>query len=116
MKKKFIIYHNPRCRKSRESLELLQQHCKELTIIDYLNNSPTKNQLKEILVKLGMKAEDLVRKGEALYKEKYKGKSLSEDEWLKILIENPILIERPLVLSGDRAVIGRPPENVLKLF
>jgi len=82
----------------------------------YLQQAPGKEELKEILKKLGMKAEELVRKGEALYKEKFKGQRFSEEEWIEILIENPKLIERPIVVKGDKAVLGRPPENVKKLF
>lgn len=110
------IYHNPRCKKSRETLALLEEKGVETDIVLYLKNPPTKNELKTILEKLGIKASQLVRKGEAIYKEDYKGKDISEAEWLDILIEHPKLIERPIVVSGDKAVIGRPPENVERLF
>lgn len=116
MPKKFTIYHNPRCRKSRESLELLQHNCKDIEIIDYLKTPPTASELKKIIDKLGVQAEALIRKGESLYKEKYKDKKLTSDQWIKVMAENPILIERPIVISGDKAVIGRPPENVLSLL
>ncbi len=110
------IYHNPRCRKSRETLELLRAHGVEPQIVEYLKTPPSKEELRDILRKLGMRPEQLVRKGEALYKEQFKGKSLSDEEWLEVLTQHPRLIERPIVLAGDRAVIGRPPENVLQLL
>lgn len=110
------IYHNPRCRKSRETLELLRKHGIEPEIVEYLKTPPTKEELRDILRKLGMKPQDIVRKGEAIYKEQYKGKELSDEEWLDVLVQHPRLIERPIVVDGERAVIGRPPENVLQLI
>jgi arsenate reductase len=110
------IYHNPRCSKSRQTLELIQQAKKQIEVIDYLNYPPTEEELTAIIKLLGINAEDLVRKGEDIYKEKFKGKKITQQEWVKILIEHPKLIERPIVIEGDKAVIGRPPENVLELF
>jgi arsenate reductase len=110
------ILHNPRCTKSRETLALIQEAGKDVHVIEYLKEPPSRKELAEILLKLGMKAEDLVRKGEDLYKEKYKGKTLTEQQWIAVLAENPVLIERPIVISGKRAVLGRPPENVKKLL
>ncbi len=77
---------------------------------------PSREDLKHIVEKLGIKPEELIRKGEAVYKEKYRGKSLSDDEWLDAMVEDPILMERPVVVSGNQAVIGRPPEKVRELF
>lgn len=110
------IYHNPRCRKSRETLELLQSKGQQPEIILYLEKPPTQKELKAVLKKLGIKPEQLLRKGEAIFKEKYKGKSFSDAEWIKIMVENPKLIERPIVINGDRAAIGRPPELVLDIL
>jgi len=110
------IYHNPRCRKSRETLELLRKHGIEPDIVEYLKTPPTKEELRDILRKLGIKPQDIIRKGEAIYKEQYKGKELSDEEWLDVLVQHPRLIERPIVVDGERAVIGRPPENVLQLI
>ncbi len=115
-KTKFTIYHNPRCSKSRNTLALLQQHGIEPAVIEYLNDSPSKSELKTIVSKLGVDPERIVRKGEDTYKSKFAGKTLSNDQWLDALAENPILIERPIVVKGDRAVVGRPPENVLDLI
>ena len=110
------IYHNPRCSKSRETLEIIQKAGKEVEIIDYQNQVPTEEELTAIIKLLGINAEDLVRKGEDVYKEKFKGKKITQQEWVKIMVEHPKLIERPIVISGDKAIIGRPPEKVLELF
>lgn len=110
------IYHNTRCSKSRHALELLHKLGQEVEVVEYLNTPPTAAQLKEVLQKLDMRPEDLIRKGEALYKEKYKGKTLSDAEWIQVMTENPVLIERPIVLKGDKAVLGRPLEKVLELL
>lgn len=110
------IYHNPRCSKSRQTLALIQESGVEPEIILYLNDTPDKEELAALLKKLDMKAEQIVRKGEAIYKEKYKGKKLSNDEWIAAMVEYPKLIERPIVVQGDAAVLGRPPENVKLLM
>ncbi len=110
------IYHNPRCSKSRQGLKILQDAGKEVEIVEYLKTPPTVDELKDIVKKLGMPAEKLIRKNEAIFKENFKGKSFSDDEWIKIMVENPKLIERPIVVGGDKAVLGRPPENVRELL
>lgn len=110
------IYHNPRCRKSRETLELLTENGQEPEVILYLQTPSTRKELQALLRKLQIPAESLLRKGEAIYKEHFKGKNLSEEEWIEAMVEHPILIERPIVVQGDRAVIGRPPERVLELL
>lgn len=110
------IYHNNRCSKSRESLCLLQENTAEINVVDYQKNPPYVAELKELLSKLKMKPAELVRKGETVYKEHFAGKSFSDEEWINILSENPVLIERPIVVKGDVAVIGRPPEKVKELL
>lgn len=110
------IYHNPRCRKSRETLNIIQENGFEPEIILYLENMPEKNILKSLLDKLNIPAENLIRKNEDVYKTTYKGKSLSEEEWIDAMITHPKLMERPIVVKGDKAVLGRPPENVRELF
>lgn len=110
------IYHNPRCGKSRQTLKIIEEHQIQPEIIRYLENPPSEEELREILKMLGIKAEALVRKNEKIYKEKFKGREWSEEEWIKILSAHPILIERPIVIKGDKAVLGRPPENVLDLI
>lgn len=110
------IYHNPRCRKSRETLQIIQDAGIEVEIVKYLEDAPTEAELKDVLRKLGIPADKLLRKGEAIFKENYRGKNLSEDEWIKAMVENPKLIERPIVVKGDEAILGRPPQNVEELF
>lgn len=110
------IYHNARCSKSRCALELVQKKVKDVKVIEYLQTPPTEKELKGVLKKLRMKAEDIIRKKEELFHEKYSGKKFSESKWIKILVKNPILIERPIVVKGNKAVIGRPPENILTLL
>jgi len=110
------IYHNPRCTKSRETLALLEANGIEPEIVLYLKNTLTQKELSSLLKKLGLKAEQIVRKTEAVYKEKYKNKKLTEMEWVAAMVEHPKLIQRPIVVKGNRAVLGRPPENVLALI
>lgn len=110
------IYHNPRCRKSRETLDILQKKNIDPEIILYLESPPSKSRLKQIVKMLGIKAEDLVRKGESIYKDNYKGKTLTQDEWIAAMVENPKLIERPIVIKNEKAALGRPPENVLDIL
>jgi len=110
------ILHNPRCSKSRETLKLIEDAGKEVEVIEYLNDTPSVSELKSIIIKLGIKPLDLVRKGEDVFKENFKDKTLSDDEWVVAMVENPKLIERPIVVSGKQAVLGRPPQNVLNLL
>lgn len=110
------IYHNPRCGKSRQTLKIIEEHDIQPEIIKYLEKPPTADELREIVNMLGIKAEKLVRKGEKIYKENYKGKEMSEEDWIRAMTEHPILIERPIVIKGDKAVLGRPPENVISLL
>jgi len=110
------IYHNPRCSKSRDTLALIKGEGVEPEVIEYLKTPPTKEELRGLLKKLGLKAEQLVRKGEDIYKQKFAGKALADDQWLDALAKNPVLIERPIVVKGAKAVLGRPPENVLALL
>jgi len=110
------IYHNPKCSKSRATLDLVERHGADLEIVEYLRTPPTAKELEALLAKLGLEPEQLVRKGEEVYKKEYAGKTLSHAQWIDAMVRHPILIERPIVVSGDRAVIGRPPENVLTLL
>ncbi|MCC6690636.1 MAG: arsenate reductase (glutaredoxin) [Bacteroidia bacterium] len=111
-----IIYHNPRCSKSREACSIVDTKGLPTKIREYLVDPLTEKELKDLLKKLGMKAEEIVRKKEALFIKKYKNKKLSEAEWIKVLSKNPILIERPIIVKGNKAVVGRPPENINRLF
>ena len=110
------IYHNPRCRKSREGLTILENSGKEFQIIKYLEEVPSEATLKEIISLLGISPIQLVRKTEQIWKENYKGKELSDIEIIKAMIENPKLIERPIVIYNSKAVIGRPPENIISII
>jgi arsenate reductase len=106
------LYHNSRCGKSRECLAFLENSSQKHEIIKYLEDIPTVDDLKEIIKKLGIKPIDLVRNKEKIWIENFKYKSLSDDEIILAMISNPILIERPIVISGDRAIIARPLEKV----
>lgn len=110
------IYHNNRCSKSRCAIELLNEQNVSYEVIDYLNNVPSKKELKEVLALLNIPAFDLIRKNEAEYKEHFKGKELSEDEWIDAMIQFPKLIERPIVLNGKKAVVGRPTEKIITIL
>ncbi|MBT6746846.1 MAG: arsenate reductase (glutaredoxin) [Flavobacteriales bacterium] len=110
------IYHNPRCSKSRQTLKILTDNGIEPEILEYLIDVPTIEELKTVLKKLGLAPIQILRKGEGVFKEKYKGQDLSDDQWLAAMVENPKLIERPIVINGNKAVLGRPPENVLELI
>lgn len=106
------IYHNPRCRKSREGLELLEKSRKDFEVVNYLETIPSKEELLAIISALGISPENLVRKNETIWKENYRGKSLSDEELVAAMIAHPKLIERPIVVNGNVAVIGRPTELI----
>ena len=110
------IYHNNRCSKSRDSLAILNEQNIDFKVIEYLQNPPNAKQLKTILKKLKLKPYELIRKSEVLFKTEYKGKDLSDDEWIEVMVNNPVLIERPIIVNGNKAVIGRPPEKVLEIL
>ena len=111
------IYHNPRCSKSRQTLALLEGRGISPRIVDYLKTPPSAAELKTILKKLGLRPRDLMRKGEPLYAELgLKDRDLDDDALIALMVANPILIERPIVLSGGKAAIGRPPESVLAIL
>lgn len=110
------IYHNPRCRKSREGFQILEESGKDFEIVKYLENTPTKEELSDIIKLLGIKPIDLVRKNESIWKENYKNKQLSDKEIITAMTENPKLIERPIVVNKNKAIVGRPPENIKKII
>jgi arsenate reductase len=110
------IYHNNRCSKSRCGLEILENSGKNFKVVKYLENIPTENELKEIINLLNITPIQLVRKNEKIWKEEFKGKELSDADVIKAMIANPKLIERPIVINGTKAVIGRPPENILDII
>jgi arsenate reductase len=106
------IYHNPRCSKSRQGLALLENSGKEIEVIKYLETVPSIEELTEIIHMLNIAPMQLIRKTEKIWKENYNGKELSDNELIKAMVENPKLIERPIVINKNKAVIGRPPENI----
>ena len=111
------IYHNPSCGSSRNTLAMIHQSGEEPEVIEYLKTPPSSAELKAILKKLGLKPQDIVRKGEPLYTELgLKDRKLDDDALIALLVKHPILIERPIVVSGGKAAIGRPPESVLKIL
>ncbi len=106
------IYHNPRCSKSRQGVQFLEEQNQDFEIVKYLNDIPTKEELIEIINKLGIKPIDLVRVKEQIWKDNFKGKDLSDTEIIQAMIENPRLIERPIVINDNQAVIARPTEKI----
>ena len=110
------IYHNPSCSKSRQALAIVEENASKFEIIEYLKNPLTVKEIKVLLPQLNIKASELVRTQEAIWKKKYKGKILTDNKIINIMAKNPKLIQRPIVEQNNKAVIGRPPENVLSLF
>jgi arsenate reductase (glutaredoxin) len=110
------IYHNPRCRKSREGLNYLKNKTTGFEIVDYLKDGLTAEMLDEIFLKSNLKPEQLVRTQEEAYKKELKGRSFTKEEWKRIFIENPKLLQRPIVVGKQKAVLAQPPENLDKLL
>jgi arsenate reductase len=110
------IYHNPRCSKSRETLQILKENGVEVEVIEYLKHVPTEAELKKLLMQLNLKPVDIVRTSEPFFKERLKGLTMNDEEWIQIMVENPKLIQRPIVVKNNKAVLGRPPEKVLDLI
>ena len=111
------IYHNPRCAKSRQTLALLEAKGIAPRIVDYQKTPPSAAELKSILKALGLKPRDILRQGEPIYAElRLKDRDLDDDALIALMVANPILIERPIVVSGNKAALGRPPESVLAII
>lgn len=110
------IYHNNRCSKSRIGLKLLEDSGKEFEVVNYLENTPDEKELKEIISKLGIKPIELIRKNESVWKENFKDKTLTDSDIISLMVQNPKLIERPIVINGDKAVIGRPSEKIIDIL
>jgi len=113
-----IIYHNPKCTKSRQTLALLHKNNVDIQIVEYLKTPPSVTEIKEILKKLNLRPLDIIRSKESRFKELglTRDSQISNSEWIKIIHQNPELIERPIVLLNNKAVLGRPPENVLNII
>jgi arsenate reductase len=116
MNQEVLVYHNPRCSKSRCAIDFLNAHKLDFTVVEYLKDLPSKAELQEIIDKLGIAPEALIRKGEEDYKLHFKGKTLSNDEWIAAMLQFPKLIERPIVVVGGKAVVARPTERILELL
>ena len=112
----YTIYHNPRCKKSRAGLQYIQEHTNDFKVVEYLKHPIKEDVLKDLLMKLNHLPHDMVRTQEAIYKSNFKEKNFTDDEWVKIMIENPKLIKRPIVVRGNKAVWGDPAENLSVLF
>lgn len=110
------IYHNPRCSKSREGLSLLENSGKEFKTVLYIKNELSVKELSDIVKKLNISPIELVRKNESIWKENYKDKNLSDKEIIEIMVKNPKLIERPIVVNENKAVIGRPTEKINEII
>jgi arsenate reductase (glutaredoxin) len=110
------IYHNPRCSKSREGVCLLEEKGIEFETFKYLDEKITKRELTSIIKKLKIKPIELVRVKETLWKEKYQNQELTDDEVIAIMLKNPVLIERPIIINGNKAVIGRPIERIFEII
>ena len=116
MRDTLTIYHNPACTKSRETLALIRARGHEPQIVEYLKSPPSDAELTAIVRKLGIEPLELIRRNEQVFKDKYAGKKLGPKEWIKAMVKDPILIQRPIVVRGDAAAIGRPPEDVERLL
>jgi len=106
------IFHNPRCGKSRAGVKYLEDKGVEFEIFKYLDEPITPDELQEVLGKLGKRPLELIRTKEDIFKEEFEDKELSDEEWILAMVEYPKLIERPIIINGDKAVIGRPAENI----
>ena len=108
----YTIYHNPRCKKSRAGLEYLKSKNVDINIIEYLKNPLSADDIAKLIAMIGIEADHMVRKQEAIYKSDYKGKSFTNDKWAKIIAEHPKLLNRPIIVKGEKAVWGDPIENI----
>ncbi len=112
----YTVYHNPRCKKSRAGLEYVKSKSNEVEVVEYLKEPFTEDGFKKLLMKLNKKPIEMVRTQEAIYKSDFKGKNFTDEEWVKIILENPKLIKRPIVVRNNKAVWGNPVEELDILF
>lgn len=110
------IYHNPRCSKSRLGVAFLEENKKEFEIVKYLDTVPTEEELSKIIMLLNITPIELIRKTEKIWKENFKGKELTNSQIINAMIQYPKLIERPIIINGNKAVIGRPTENIITIL
>jgi arsenate reductase len=112
----YTIYHNPRCSKSRKGLDYLKNKTSEVEVVEYLKEPFNQESFKKVLMKLNKKPFDMVRTQEEVFKKEFKGKNFTDEEWIKIMVENPKLINRPIVVKENKAVWGNPVEEIDALF
>ena len=112
MSEKYTVYRNPRCSKSRMAVDYLNKEGKDVEIIEYLKETPTKEEFLEVLEKLNQPASTILRKGEPIFKENFRGKDLTDSQWVDAMLEFPKLIERPIVIKANKAVVARPTELI----
>ncbi len=112
----YTIYHNPRCKKSRAGLQFIKDRTEDLQIVEYLKTPLTEDDLKLIFMQLNKKPQEMVRTQEAIYKSNFKGKNFTDEEWIKIIVENPKLLKRPIVVKDNKAIWGDPAEELEILF
>lgn len=112
----YTIYHNPRCSKSRKGFEHLKEKTTDIKVVEYLKEPFTEEGLTKLLMQLNKKPHDMIRTHEAIYKSDFKGKEFTDEEWIKIMVENPKLIHRPIVVKNNKAVWGQPVEEIDILF
>ena len=110
------IFHNPKCQKSREGIAILEQSGEPFEVIKYLETVPSFEELKEIIEKLGIAPIDLIRQKETLWKENFSTQTFNNDELIQLMITHPKLIERPIVINGNKAIIGRPVEKIITII
>ncbi|MBN2174220.1 MAG: arsenate reductase (glutaredoxin) [Bacteroidales bacterium] len=110
------IYHNPHCKKSRAGLQHLKEKNVDFEVVEYLKNQVTEKELKNILMKMNAKPTDIIRTQEEIYKKQFKGKNFTDEEWIKILLENPKLIKRPIIVKDYKAVWAEPAEEMDRMF
>ena len=114
--KMYTVYHNTRCRKSRAGLDYIKSKTDQIEVIEYLKELFTEESFKKLLMKLNKKPFEMIRTQEAIYKSDFKGKNFTDDEWIKIMVENPNLIKRPIIVKGNKAVWGEPVDEIDVLF
>jgi len=110
------VYHNNRCTKSRNALSFLEEKGIQFELVEYMNHPISAEELKKVIKLLGIKPEELIRKNEQEYKDQFKGKVLTDDEWIQVMIDFPKLMQRPIVVHNDKALIARPTEEIDKLL
>lgn len=116
MEKKVTIFYNPECSKCQNALCSLEERGFTAELIEYLKDVPTENEIRNVLKMLGIPARELIRESEPVFREKFDGQDHSEEEWIRIMAEHPVLIQRPIIIRGDKAVIGRSPEQLGTIF